>query len=195
VSLDRAQGASPAVLRVEGKPPQSLPGLRNAHIDLVWSGAKSDFVVLHGAADTCPQSIWLATINDGNVAVHPLGLCHDKLALTEDGDRLLIRRTPPRGAATTIVYRDGDPVAYAVGRDTPLPRHGVAARHAEPVQDRRPAGDADTAASPVEPVPPAVPTVSAPVGEDVVPAPVGAGPLPAGAGRPIPPFAAAPPVQ
>jgi len=189
IALDHARASRQVVLRVDGKP-QPLPGLTDAQIDLVWSAAKSDFVVLHGATDACPQSTWLAAITGADVAVHPIGLCSDKIVLTEDGDRLLVRRVPLRGSPAVIVFRDGDPIAYAVQHDLPLPRRSVSAHHVEPAQDRRPAGETDTSA--VAAATPPVPAVSAPVGEDVVPAPVGAGPLPSGAGRPVPPFAAPP---
>jgi hypothetical protein len=191
VSIDRAQGGKQVVLRVEGKPPQPIPDLADAHIDLVWSAEKSDFVVLHGTSADCPQSTWLATIIDGNASLHVLGQCRDKLTLTEDGDKLLIRQVPPQGVPTAIVYRDGEAVAYALKLAPPLRRRGVVARRAEPMQDRRLPGEAPSSLVPAEPGP-AVPVVSARIGEDVVPLPVGAGPLPPGVSTLVQPFAPTP---
>jgi hypothetical protein len=190
VSIDHAQGGDQVVLRVEGKPPQPIPGLTDARIDLVWSAANSDFVVLHGASAECPQSTWLATIIDGNASLHALGQCRDKLTLTEDVDRLLIRQVPPQGAPTAIVYRDGEAVPYVLKLAAPLRRRGVVARRAEPMQDRRP-GEADAPLVTAEPSP-AVPAVSVRVGEDVVPTPVGAGPLPPGVSTLVQPFTPTP---
>jgi hypothetical protein len=179
-------------LHVDGKPPQPIPGLTSAQIDVVWSAVKSDFVVLHGASADCPQSTWLATIADGYASLHALGSCHDRLTLTEDGDKLLIRQVPPQGGPIVVAYRDGDSIAHVLPPDATPRRRGVATSRVKPMQDRQPVGEADTLATTDQPSP-TVPAVSAPVGEDVLPAPVGAGPLPSGASTLVPPFAATPP--
>ena len=192
IALEPAQGDRPVMLRVEGKPPQPLPGLMTAQIDLVWSAPKSDFIVLHGASKDCPRSAWLATIIDGDVSLHALGECRDQLALIENGDRLLVKRLQPGADSTIIVYHDGSPNAtYAMLRDTPARRHGVAAGHAGPAQEKPPEDEVDHSTAATEALP-EVPPVSSRVGDSVVPAPVGAGPLPAGAARLSPPFATSP---
>ncbi len=177
------------MLRVDGKPPQPLSGLTTAQIDLVWSAPKSDFIVLQGASKDCPRSAWLATIIDGDVSLHALGECRDQLALIESGDRLLVRRIKPSAGATVTVYHDGSPnPTYAMLRETPARRRGVAIGHAGPTREKPPEDvtDASTVSAATLPE---VPTVSSRVGDSVVPAPVGAGPLPAGAARLVPPFA------
>ena len=189
VALEPAQRDRPVVLRVEGRPPQPLPGLTTAQIDLVWSAPKSDFIVLHGASKDCPRSAWLATIIDGEVSLHALGECRDQLALIESGDRLLVKRLQPDANSTITVYHDGSPNAtYAMLSKTPARRRGVATGHAGPAQKKPPADEVDHSTVATEALP-EVPAVSSRVGDNVVPAPVGAGPLPAGAARLSPPFA------
>ena len=197
VTIRRAPDRT-VVLEVGDKARVPLPGLKDARIGVVWSAQKSDFLVLHGATDDCPDAAVIATITGGSVSVQRIGECQDRLAFTENGDRLLIRQVPAQGNSTVTVYRDGDTGVLTVRTETPPPHRVSAARRGATAEDRPapdgPATEESTTAvlddEPAAPVP--VPPVSSRVGDNVLPAPVGAGPLPAGAGQPAPPFATPP---